>query len=218
MVAVGKLHRQLAFRSLCSLRECLGESLDGFVRVVSDSKDWPQDVEVALVAPFEFMGKAHEHKVCGYDHSPFDRTLMVDADTLFVRSPLEMMGRNLQSGLGMALDPRPFVNMIARPHPEVGDWMRMTGQFWPHWNTGVMLFERCVAIQNLFRSWEAAWKRMSVPPDSYPPDQPAFYVASCEQQVRPDYLGPEWNFCGLESEGCGIIHQIRPKVFLGSNQ
>jgi hypothetical protein len=116
-----------------------------------------------------------------YGASPYERTLMIDADTWFLADPRPLF--NLLQHFEMAMTPA----SVDRAEPIVeGARVPELSPF----NAGVILFRRDPDVQALFEAWSAAYDRHLA---EYRFDQVAFMEALAGSRCRVFPLKNNWN-------------------------
>lgn len=135
--------------------------------------------------------EAHWAKVRMYYLSPFDLTLMLDADTR-VKGDLSVGFRALQEGWDVVLVPSvpPHLGQVLwnLSGPERFDTLQELG-LWCHvmYNTGVMFFGKNARTQALFQTWQIEWLKYR------DRDQGALLRALDKHPVRIWLLGYPFN-------------------------
>jgi len=140
--------------------------------------------------------QAHWAKANADKWSPFDHTLMLDADTR-VQGDLSLGFKMLQKGweivMVQSIPPKDGMVLWTIPEPEREETLKELGT-WLHgmFNTGVIYFNRTEAVQNLFQCWRKEWLRFKGW------DQAAFLRALRKCPVSLWLLGPAFNSRGGE--------------------
>jgi len=140
--------------------------------------------------------RAHWAKVNSYLWSPFDYTLMLDADTR-VKGDLSLGFKLLREGWDLILvpsvPPRPGAVLWSLAEIERRTTMNELGIFrHTMFNTGVMFFRKSRLVQGLFEAWRSEWLRYK------DRDQGALLRALQWHPVRLWLLGPPFNSAGGE--------------------
>jgi len=154
-------------------------------------------------ASFTNDQKAHYLKVTSFKGSPFDPTLLLDADTR-VKDDLSLGFRILKAGWEVVMVP----SLPPKNRPGAVLWhlqeaeRRITLQelgTWKHvmLNTGLMYFKKTKRVRNLFERWEAEWMRFK------DRDQGAFLRALSRAPVGMFLLGKPFN-----SEGGEVVDHL----------
>jgi hypothetical protein len=204
MIAIGKAHRAFAARSIQTLKQhwfAEDGCLLGPVRLVTDEYKfkrehgtcWPRVEFIEPLAPFTTFYAARREKTTAYRHAFEGVTLMVDADTTFHASPEELFQKPPET-FALAVGPQPFIVSLKGRHPLVETKMREVGHYYPRFNSGVILFRRCIESDRLFSEWDHALRDLSRP--GIPsPDEPALFLALNALGYFPEPLDPGWNAC-----------------------
>lgn len=149
-------------------------------------------------------------------HFPYDRNLYLDSDT-FVCADI--------SGLFELLDKFDVAvaHDVART-ADKEDIYKMNDVQIPEgfteYNTGVVAFNKCSAVKQLFADWNRIYSQMEY--DGHQPNQPSFRVALFRNEVGVATLPPEYNLfmhtVGFISGEVKICHQslsdIHPAKFI----
>jgi len=117
-----------------------------------------------------------------YFLSPYKRTLYLDADTELKSDPTSYFSLLDKVDLVMGQDVTRIFNKTTHPHlvqEEVEATIEETdgGEF-IQYNTGVIFFRKCDAVEKLMRAWHEEWKRWKRQ------DQPAMFRAMYRHPVR----------------------------------
>ncbi len=225
MVAVGKVHRDLARKSIASMRSICASVP---VRVITDRPEdfqsiasltlggqvsLPLNAEVVRVEPFSHHLATRVHKTTAFNHAFDEVTFMVDADTTFLESPEQLLNSDEKClpHFAMTIGLKPFVDSFRNPHPEVQLRIRRAGNYFPRFNSGAVLFRKTAVTEQLFTEWEA-WRARLAPTQ----DEPALFCALWEMGLLPAPLNPSWNFSGKKIRM--LHHTDHSKFYFGSNQ
>jgi hypothetical protein len=217
-VSFGDLYRELATLSISSLRRF---GYCGPIRILSDRQNWDIDhLDCELLdvpsAGEGFGSRFYKTRVNEYG---FDTTLFLDADTL-VCAPIGHVWHELRfAEICMSLDYHPDVRDLitrsnkGRDRRQVEyDYMRQLGLIdRPFHSSGVMLFHRSSAIDELFRNWHDEWRIFQ------DEDQLALVRAIARTGSCVHALAPRWNmrltrYTGVahaQRSGVRILH-LRP--------
>jgi hypothetical protein len=205
MIAVGEWHRRAARGALESILRWNDTPIRLLTDCPAEFLRFGAAVETVKVAPYESALDCRKFKVLGFWHSPFEKTLMLDADITVHRSLDPLFRLELTAVIAAALDPKPRMGMVGNLHEEALLWVGRNGVDCLHWNTGVLRWDRTAEAEILWEHYRDAWDRSSaVTPQ---PDQPAFFIALCMTGIKPQLLGPEWNYCG---DPIAIQHHTQP--------
>lgn len=130
--------------------------------------------------------------------TPFDETIFMDCDTL-VGGELQLWKNvNKAPDVAMALDFGPKTCQEVLKHRWFNRVVDKTvlrhvdgvvPKHMPHFNSGVIAFTKSEKTKTFFSEWRTIWK--SRPPAQ---DQLALMEVIHRTGIRPDLLGPEWNY------------------------
>lgn len=184
-VALGKKALDEAAKSVQSLRK--NWSTKGKVHVLKEALDGsPLGLSIGQ--------QAHWAKTCADLWSPFDFTLMLDADTR-IKGSLSIGFSALAQGWDLVVVPselRPEV-LWHLSHDEKEATFLETGLSRPLMlNTGVLFFAKTLRAQRFFAAWRSEWLRFK----SW--DQGAFLRALRRSPAAIWLLGPPFNSAGGE--------------------
>jgi hypothetical protein len=193
-VAFGAAYRELAVLSILWLRR-FGYS--GPVRVVTGEEYWPADFlgcEIVRV-PHVGDGFTTRYYKTQINNYAYDTTLFLDADTLPVASVGKIWGELRFSEMCVSVDYHPSVqdlmtkSTIGRERREREfRYMSDLGlMHHPFYSSGVMLFRRSAATDQLFTIWHEEWNRFRHE------DQLALVRAIARTGVKVRTLAPRWN-------------------------
>ena len=146
------------------------------VSVITD-----QDIEGAVYHKDTDLG-ARSIKTSVYFLSPYGRTLYMDADTELKSDPTPYFDLLEKVDMVMGQDVTRIFNTATHPHlvqEEVETTIKETngGEF-IQYNTGVMFFRKCDAVEKLMTAWHEEWQRWGRQ------DQPAMFRAMYRHPVR----------------------------------
>jgi hypothetical protein len=121
--------------------------------------------------------------------SPFEHTLFLDADTWVVEDPTPVF--EILTCFDLAICHEPVGHTPTSPSA-----ILIPIAVLPEFNSGVILFRRCQAVNDLVAGWSADLLSESVA--RYPlhrtvPDQPALRRRLLDGSVRVAVLPPNWN-------------------------
>lgn len=122
-------------------------------------------------------------KIAMYDHSPFSKTLFLDADTIVLQDPTP--GFDFLDYFDVAMrahhEPVPLTKSPDLPFPSA---------LFSSWNSGVVFFRKSVQVEKFFESWRNEYLRLK-----RPFDQPALIGAVLEHSEKVTVLGLNlsWN-------------------------
>jgi hypothetical protein len=130
--------------------------------------DGPSPFEATEATNFQF--RAGRVKPRLYHLSPYRKTLYIDADTEFVSDP--MPGFTLLDNWDMAIAMHPAENIAQLYNKPKAAWFHnmrerdYTMEQWdggdvPYWNSGVIFFRKCKAVQSIFDAWPEEWLRFN---------------------------------------------------------
>lgn len=154
--------------------------------------------------PYPYRPKVCHHFHSGYIKpelyrlSPYDQTMYVDADTLFVGNP--EVGFDLLDRWDIAVPTHVTGHDVGTLYQvPLADWAinvkeRMgTVEEWndgdvPFWNTGIVFWNRCEQIERVFAAWTAEWDRWQEWDD-----QLSLMRAVYKNPCRVCVLPIEWN-------------------------
>jgi hypothetical protein len=217
-VSFGESYRDLTTLSICALRR-FGYS--GPVRILSDNHDWDighLDCELLEVpsAGEGFGTRFYKTQVNEYG---FDTTLFLDADTLAI-APIGHIWRELRfSEICMSLDIHPDVGHLIKKGRKDRERRRFEYTHMqelglidhPFFNSGVMLFRRTAAVDQLFKVWHEEWDGFQGE------DQLALVRAMSRTGMYVHTLSSRWNerlrkFGSVDqAQRCGVrILHLRP--------
>jgi hypothetical protein len=137
--------------------------------------------------------QAHIAKTQAFQWSPFEYTLMLDADTRVMdASRLSLGFEAMKLGWEMLMvpsfPPRKDAVLWHLSRAEKDYTLDKLGRFGHYmFNTGVMFFRKCRRVQNLFTSWEREWSQFK------DRDQGAFLRALKDNPVKLFLLGKDFN-------------------------
>jgi hypothetical protein len=164
-LAVGDLHRALAIASISSLRRY---GYEGSIRVVTDQQGWiPPELscESVLVPAVSDGFSTRRYKTRLYQYA-YDTTLFLDSDAIVVADIGQVWGLLDNCDIAMAADLRPSIEELIASDRDRKDaraefnlMIRLGLTNRAHYNSGVMLFRRSSAVEDLFDSWHAEWQR-----------------------------------------------------------
>lgn len=135
--------------------------------------------------------KAHYAKVTAMRWSPFDPTLLIDADTR-VKGDLSLGFKILKDGFDVVMvpsePPRDGAVLWTIREDEKRQTLQELGT-WQHvmLNTGLMYFKKNARVASLFKAWETEWNRFK------DRDQGAFLRALRHAPVSMFLLGWPYN-------------------------
>jgi hypothetical protein len=145
-------------------------------------------------------------------HSPFERTIFLDADTYCCAPFPELFEQLDRFELLAAFDDCRFSTQI---DPATGEerFVKVPGipDSFPEPNTGVMAFRRDAAVAVLFERWLAEYDGVLNGPLSDHHDQPSFRAAVYRSGVRFGVLPSEYNF----RLGCPGAARTKIKIIHG---
>jgi hypothetical protein len=164
-VSFGELYRDLTILSVSSLRRF---GYRGPVRILSDDGNWDidhLDCEVLEVpsAGGGFGSRFYKTLVNEYG---FDTTLFLDADTLIV-APIGHIWHELRfAEICLSMDFHPNVRDLMvkstkgrdRRQPEYEHMRRWRLIDHPFHSSGVMVYHRSAAVDELFQAWHEEWE------------------------------------------------------------
>lgn len=198
LIALGELrYVSLALLSIASVR------LSGEKRPVSVITDMPSAIwvgrseldyaliEIAPVAPSADSVARIKTQVLAF--SPYERTLLVDADTVFVASPEEIWQGD--ESLAVALDPCSTIDVVTSACPSWGrlcDWretQELVGDAALHYNVGVLRIDKTPEMRALCDIWSAEIFERPFPDI----DQNAFIRALYRANIKPAVLPARFN-------------------------
>ena len=179
----------LVHRSLLSVRQ----HLPGVpATLFTDQPGLAKGFDSVLTIPFK-PEDARLGKIESMLQSPYQRTLFLDADTIVVGDISELFVLLEHFDLGA-------VHSGARDGAGV---MSNVPSTFPEYNSGVIVFRRCRAVEDMLNAWKLLYLQCRV---SYPkwanrktglhPDQPAFRAALYASRVRVATVPPEFNCRG----------------------
>lgn len=121
-------------------------------------------------------------KVVGVRKSPFDKTLYMDSDTLFIEPCHELFELLDRFDLAAAHAPWRWIQPASNC-PEC----------FPELNAGVILYKNSPEVDRFLARWEAIYRSEYDASKEVPCDQPAFRQALYESDLRFTVLTPEYN-------------------------
>jgi hypothetical protein len=214
----GEVYLQLTALSISQLRRC---GYAGPIRILTNARSFDfrdRSCEVLRV-PSVGTGFATRHYKTQINKFAFDTTLLLDADAI----PIAAIGhiwRELRfADVCMSLDLHPDIRDLVmksekgreRRIPEYSYMNELGLMEHPFYSSGVMLFRRNAATDELFELWHEEWNRFQ------DEDQLALVRALARTNCRVHTLAPRWNarlsrFGSVEDaqlSGVRILH-LRP--------
>ncbi len=196
-LSVGKSCAQLTVQSISFLRQT---GYVGPVRVVSDEHLPDADdlgFEIIMVPAVECTWESRHYKT-QLNRFAFARTLYLDADTLPIASLDavwdELRWADICLGHDIQADVGSFLNVSrGKEHLSRHELIYMGGlplRNFPYYNSGVMLWRQCPAVDRLFRVWHREWNLFRNL------DQLALVRAIAETGTAVHTLSPVWNCPG----------------------
>ena len=196
-LSIGESCAQLTVRSIAFLRQ---SGYDGPIRVVSDAhlpESSNLDFETIEVPAVESTWESRYYKT-QLNRFAFARTLYLDADTLPVApiDPLwdELRWADICLAHDIQADVASFLNVSrGKEHLSRDELIYMGGlpqRNCHYYNSGVILWRQCPAVDRLFRVWHREWKRFRNL------DQLALVRAIAETGTSVHTLSPVWNCPG----------------------
>jgi hypothetical protein len=137
-----------------------------------------------------------------YNLSPYEKTLFVDTDTVFIHDC--QSGFDILEYFDLALSPAP----VDKHYPQLASGQKIECK---PLNTGVIFFRKNEANDALFKFWvELYSSKLSLNPNLKESDQTSFVEALMNSSSRLYPLASEWNarFCFINSfcEPVKILH------------
>lgn len=214
-LAIGDDARNLTTLSISFLRR---SGYRGPVRVVTDSEQWACEepgVERVTVPAIQDKWGSRQYKT-QLNRFGFPVTLYLDADTLPI-APLDSVWDELRhANICLATDLESKVGSFVDASWEKANVRRnelaymntLSLRDFPYFNSGVILWRRCSAVNRLFERWHEEWMRFRNL------DQMALVRAFALTGTRVHTLSPVWNcpagrFPSIESAqraGTRILH------------
>ncbi len=214
-ISFGEMYRDLTTLSISSLRRF---GYGGPVRILTDRQDWDIDHLDCEIVDVPSAGEGFDTQFykTQLNKFGFPVTLYLDADTLPISSIDQIwkelrwgdicLAHDLQSTVGSFVDVSWEKLNLRRDELE-----HMNGpslRELPYFNSGVMLWNQCPAIDRLFQEWHREWQRFRNL------DQMA--LSRALSQVRPKLhtLSTVWNcpanrfpsIASAQTAGVRILH------------
>jgi hypothetical protein len=217
-IAFGDIYRELTCLSIASLRRY---GYEGQIRVLTNQGNWKIDQLGCefVVLPTDVKGFGTRHYKTQLTRFGFDTTLFLDADTLAI-APISHIWRELQfAEIAMPQDIHPTVRHLLehgknnrerrRQELRLMDDLDLLDETF--FNSGIILYRRCPAVNDLFTTWHEEWLRFCEE------DQPALVRAISRLEVNVHMLSQRWNtrlkrygsISKAQNAGERIIH-LRP--------
>lgn len=159
-IALGIEFLAMALRSATTLRQQSPQFSIAIVTNVTPRRDGRFAWTEGLVDHWEHVAVAAAQnrtiKLSMYEHSPFARTLYLDADTEVLEDISPMFRWLEHADLAMHLQPRG--NRPRFSDVDLGDGTLVRDL--PHWNSGVVIFRRSEAAREFFATWQAEFLRL----------------------------------------------------------
>lgn len=181
---------------------------------------WP-DIPIAIITDDRIEGDCFDQiqivaaeddnlvKVRYLAQSPFDRTILLDADTYCLHPFPEVFDLLDRFDLAVAQEAGRFATRWV-DGTEISIRAQEIPECVPELNTGVLAFRRRPNVLKLFERWLVLAEEARAAPVPHTQDQPAFRRALYESDVRVAVLPPEYNFrliCpGFARRAIKIIH------------
>lgn len=207
-VALGDAYVAMALNSARTLRETgcrVPVSIVSSVPLTRVSLGLQDELAPLIWQHLELaVERNREVKTCAIDYSPFDRTLMVDCDTVILRDV------NMGFGLLDHFDVCIKLNQLGQVNHEKGSYhLNGIGNVadLPHWNSGVLLFRRNDEACDFFARWNDAYRRLHAPWD-----QIGLVQAVFETEARVLSLDDRWNSQGKQPSRQAYIHHYTSAV------
>ena len=195
-LAFGPPYLILAYNSIASLKAVSPEipvcvvvdkKTSALVRTPPDG--WSSEDDFLVVD--ECVEKNRYIKTSLNQHSPFDRTLFLDADTVVTDDISEIFSYLENFDLCIRLYGAGSKKGVTRSEMPLLDGRYKVLDL-PHWNSGVIAFKKCEAVDAFFSSWNAAYdihrREMQVWTD-----QGALVEAIFRTKARVLSLDSRWN-------------------------
>ncbi|MGB0498352.1 MAG: hypothetical protein ACPGID_08435 [Rubricella sp.] len=174
-VATGAGYLDLARRAAATVRACMPDiPIDLFTD--QDAPDWPSGEAHAVVGP---VRNAKVHSIA---HSRFARSLFLDADTWMVRPVDDLFDLLDRFDIAVAHE------QVRVAAPTLLETRHGFPECFPEFNTGVLGWRRCDAVDRLLARWRALDLE-----EGQRADQFTFRKAVWDSDVRVATLPPEFN-------------------------
>lgn len=203
-IATGQKH---IAEACASARSC-ADQMKGLARAaLCDDPSLLQDRCFDVVERLDTPTYSFLDKVVGVRRSPFDKTLYMDSDTLFIEPCCELFALLDRFDLAAAHAPWRWIQRVANC-PEC----------FPEVNTGVILYKNVPQVHRFLARWESIYQAQYDVAEEAPPDQPAFRQALYESDLRFTVLTPEYNLRTLFPSFAGgnskvkILHGRTPSL------
>lgn len=177
--------------------------------------DRPLSVDHTLIdARFSYDSRYYKTNL--YSYSPFETTIFIDDDALVVRNFGEVSALLGDFDIAMALDPYATLglwrdNVIERCSGDNAAWdyfVHYVGsdrRDLPYFNSGVIVWRRALAVENLFDRWHRLWAD-----GGQGPDQTWLALAIDELDIKVGHLHSGLNFYPV-TEHC-VGHTNYPSI------
>jgi hypothetical protein len=207
-VAFGPSHLAMGLRSALSLR-ATGNS-DSILFVSETARDRISGVLQSQLEPLLWLHhpvdaeRNREVKTESDRYSPFEKTMMVDCDTLFLRDPVPAWSYLDNFDVCIKLNGRGQTN------PDKGriylDGLGHVSDL-PHWNSGLVLYRVGEGSRSLFERWHETFQRLGVPWD-----QISLVEAIFRSDARVLSLDDRWNSQGRAPIPDAFIHHYTSAI------
>lgn len=188
-VAFGRLHLVMAVHSAASFRRT---NPTRGITIVTNVEIPPSEAIIgfdptrdAFVLVADSTEANRDFKTSAGLHSRYGRTLLLDADTVVLKSldePFSLLGY-----VDVLLKPDPKgQNRVWQQEEIILDVARMGDV--PAWNGGVMFFRRRAVVEQLFLTWSERYRAKGSPFD-----QPSLLEATLLSSARVFPLDERWN-------------------------
>jgi glycosyltransferase involved in cell wall biosynthesis len=212
-LSIGESCAQLTVQSISFLRQA---GYDGPIRVVTDTilpDAGELGFETVEVPAVEGAWESRYYKT-QLNRFAFPRNLYLDADTLPI-APIDSLWDELRWGdLCLAHDIQADVGSFlsvswGKEHLSRDELIYMGAfplQDYHYFNSGVMLWRQCPAVERLFRAWHREWKRFRNL------DQLALVRAFAEAGTPVHTLSPVWNCPGGKFRSIGASQRSGVRI------
>ncbi len=207
-IALGDLYLLMAINSIFSLRRAGNKMpvaiitygpLSRFGETLVDRLEPIQWILVNVEASKNRLVKVRINAI-----SPFVRSLVIDCDTEFLEDPSKMFNFLNFFDVCLKLNSTRLSNSFKRS-AEIPD-LGVVDSF-PHWNGGVLLFQKNDATDNFFALWEESFIKANVRWD-----QVSLVRAVFLTDARLLSLDGRWNGFNSKKDGAAFIHHYTSRL------